>query len=39
MVVHNLNIDRATIRPREANAELIINADAMLAVSVTTQLL
>ena len=38
MVVHNLNIDRTTIRPREADAELIINPDAM-ALSVTAQLL
>ena len=39
MVVHNLNIDRTTIRPRKANAELIIDPDAMLALSVTAQLL
>jgi hypothetical protein len=39
MVIHNLNIDRTTIRPREANAELIIDPDTMLAFSVTAQLL
>ena len=39
MVVHNFNIDRTTIRPREADAELIIDPDTMLALSVTAQLL
>ena len=39
MVVHNLNINRTTICPLEADAELIINPDAMLALSVTAQLL
>ena len=39
MVIHNLNIDRTTSRPREADAELIIDPDAMLPLSVTAQLL
>jgi hypothetical protein len=39
MVVHNLNIDRTMFRPREADAELIVDPDTMLALSVTAQLL
>ena len=39
MVVHNLNIDRTKIRPRKADAELIIDPDAMLPLSITAQLL
>jgi hypothetical protein len=35
MVVHNLNINRTTIRPREADAELVIDPDTMLSLSVT----
>ena len=39
MVVNNLNIDRTMIRPDEADAELIIDPDAMFSFSVTAQLL
>ncbi len=39
MIIHNLNIDWTTIRPREADAELIIDPDAIPTLSVTTQLL
>ena len=39
MIIHNLNIDWTTIRPREADAELIIDPDAIPTPSVTTQLL
>jgi len=37
MVIHNLNILSAPIRPPEAHAELIINAYAVLAGPLTSQ--
>ena len=37
MVVHNLNVFRACIGPAEANAPLIIDADAVLSAAVPFQ--
>jgi hypothetical protein len=35
VVINNFNIDRASVAPDEANAELIVDADAVLASSIT----
>jgi hypothetical protein len=37
MIVHDLDIFSTRIRPTEAEAELIVNADAMLARTVPFQ--
>jgi hypothetical protein len=37
MVIHNLNVLDASIRPAEAHAELIINAYAVLAGTIASQ--
>jgi hypothetical protein len=37
MVIHNLDVLSASIRPAEAHAELIINAYAVLASPITSQ--
>jgi hypothetical protein len=37
VVIHNLNVLSASIRPAETYAELIINADAVLAGPITPQ--
>ena len=37
MVIHDLHVLSASIRPAEAQAELIINAHAVLAGTITSQ--
>ena len=37
MIINNLDFERITISPKETNAILIVNADAVLAFSITFQ--
>jgi hypothetical protein len=39
MIVHNLNVVSVPIMPREADAPLVIDADAVLSCAVATKLL
>jgi hypothetical protein len=37
MIIHNLNLENITFAPNETNTKLIVNPNAVLALSITFQ--